>query len=204
MIACRRRSSANVRFAPSASETRHRTPDQILGPYFPTRRHAFTSNDLTTVKRSASRAQGEIIEVRGRVLNLNGEPVHAARLTIWQANSFGRYSHANDSNPAPLDPNFVGYTRIRSSDDGRYTIKTIKPGAYPASPNWTRPPHIHFEVQARFEWLVTQMYFPGEPLNDRDRLLASALYPESLVATEATPQHSQRRVLNFDIVLVRG
>jgi protocatechuate 3,4-dioxygenase beta subunit len=67
-----------------------------------------------------------------------------------------------------------------------------------------RPPHIHFEVQARFERLVTQMYFPGEPLNDRDRLLASALYPESLVATEATPQHSQRRVLNFDIVLVRG
>jgi protocatechuate 3,4-dioxygenase, beta subunit len=183
---------------------RHRTPDQILGPYFPTGRHAFTSNDLTAVAGGTGRAKGEIIEVRGRVLNLDGEAVRGARLTIWQANSLGRYRHANDSNPAPLDPNFLGCTRIRSSDDGSYIVKTIKPGAYPASPEWTRPPHIHFEVQGRFERLVTQMYFPGEPLNDRDRLLASALYPESLVATEATLQHSPRRLLKFDIVLVRG
>lgn len=186
------------------SENRHRTPDQILGPYFPARRRAFTSNDLTTVDGGTGRAQGEIIELRGRVLNLDGEPVPGARLTIWQANSLGRYRHANDSNPAPLDPNFFGCTRIRSSDNGSYIIKTIMPGAYPASPEWTRPPHIHFEVQGRFERLVTQMYFPGEPLNERDRLLAAALRPELLVATEATSQQSPRRILNFDIVLVRG
>jgi protocatechuate 3,4-dioxygenase, beta subunit len=187
-----------------AGGNRPRTPDQILGPYFPVRRRAFTSNDLTTVEGGTGEAQGELIKVTGRVLNLDGEPVRGARLTIWQANSLGRYRHANDSNPAPLDPNFVGCTRIRSSEDGSYIIKTIKPGAYPASPEWTRPPHIHFEVQGRFERLVTQMYFPGDPLNDRDRLLASALRPELLVATETIPEQSPQRVLNFDIVLVRG
>ena len=187
-----------------ASENRHRTPDQILGPFFPVQGRAITSADLTTVKGGNARAQGEVIEVAGRILNLDGKPVRGARLTIWQANSFGRYRHTNDRNAAPLDPNFVGCTRVRSNDDGSYAIQTIKPGAYPASPGWTRPPHIHFEVQGRFERLVTQMYFPGEPLNERDRLLAAALRPELLVAAEATPQQPSLRVLNFDIVLVRG
>jgi len=187
-----------------ASNNRRRTPDQILGPFFPVRCRAFASNDLTRVERGTGLAQGEVVEVRGRVLNLDGEPVRGARLTIWQANSLGRYRHANDSNPAPLDPNFLGCTRLRSSDDGSYMIKTIKPGAYPASPEWTRPPHIHFEVLGRFERLVTQMYFPGEPLNGRDRLLAAVLRPELLVATEATPQQPSGRLLNFDIVLVKG
>jgi protocatechuate 3,4-dioxygenase beta subunit len=187
-----------------ASENRHRTPDQILGPYFPVRRPTFTRTDLTRVEGGSAQAQGEIIEVTGRILNLDGDPVRGARLTIWQANSLGRYRHTNDRSIAPLDPNFGGCTRIRSNDDGTYAIRTIKPGAYPASPDWTRPPHIHFEVQGRFERLVTQMYFPGEPLNERDRLLAAALHPELLVATEATPQRRPRRVLNFDIVLVRG
>jgi protocatechuate 3,4-dioxygenase, beta subunit len=187
-----------------ASENRYRTPDQILGPFFPMRRRAVASADLTMVEGGNARAQGEVIEVTGRILNLDGEPVRGARLTIWQANSFGRYRHTNDRNVAPLDPNFAGCTRIRSNDDGSYAIRTIKPGAYPAGTDWTRPPHIHFEVQGRFERLVTQMYFPGEPLNERDRLLAAALRPELLVAAETTPQQPPRRILNFDIVLVRG
>jgi protocatechuate 3,4-dioxygenase beta subunit len=187
-----------------ASGKRHRTPDQILGPYFPARRGALTGADLTRIEGGNGQAQGEIIEVAGRIINLDGEPVRGARLTIWQANSFGRYRHLNDRNVAPLDPNFVGCTRIRSNDDGSYGVKTIKPGAYPASPDWTRPPHIHFEVQGRCERLVTQMYFPGEPLNERDRLLAAALRPDLLVAAEAKLQKTARRIFNFDIVLVRG
>ncbi len=187
-----------------AGKDRHRTPDQILGPYFPMQRSSFIGADLTRVEGRTGRAQGEVIEVTGRILNLDGEPVRGARLTVWQANSFGRYRHTNDRNTAPLDPNFVGCTRMRSNEDGSYAIQTIKPGAYSASSDWTRPPHIHFEVQGRFERLVTQMYFPGEPLNERDRLLAATLHPELLVASEATPQRPQRRVLNFDIVLVRG
>jgi protocatechuate 3,4-dioxygenase, beta subunit len=108
-------------------------------------------------------------------------------------------------NPAPLDPNFVGCVGIRCGDDGIYRIKTIKPGAYPAGPDWMRPPHIHFEVHGHFERLVTQMYFPGEPLNAHDRLLNSAPRPELLVATYPSPQGPPGlRVLNFDIVLSRG
>jgi protocatechuate 3,4-dioxygenase beta subunit len=187
-----------------ASEHRHRTPDQILGPYFPARHRAAAGTDLTHLEGGNARAQGEIVEITGRILNLDGEPVRGARLTIWQANSFGRYRHINDRNIAPLDPHFVGCTRIRSSDDGSYVIKTIKPGAYPAGPDWMRPPHVHFEVQGRFERLVTQMYFPGEPLNERDRLLAAALRPDLLVATPALLEEPAHRILNFDIVLTRG
>lgn len=187
-----------------ATENRHRTPDQILGPYFPVPRGAFTGADLTRIEGGDGQAQGEIIEVAGRIINLDGEPVRGARLTIWQANSFGRYVHPNDRNVAPLDPNFVGCTRIRSNADGSYRFKTVKPGAYPAGPDWTRPPHIHFEVQGRSERLVTQMYFPGESLNESDRLLAAALRPDLLVAAEAELQKTPRRILNFDVVLVRG
>lgn len=184
---------------------RHRTPDQILGPYFPTGRRPATQDDLTAIKGAGRCAQGEVIEVAGRILSLDGRPVRGATLTVWQANTFGRYAHCNDSNPAPLDPNFVGCVRIRSNADGVYRIKTVKPGAYHAGPDWTRPPHIHFEVQGQFERLVTQMYFPGEPLNAFDRLLMSALYPELLIATPVSLEHGpEHRVLNFDLVLTRG
>jgi protocatechuate 3,4-dioxygenase beta subunit len=185
---------------------RHRTPDQILGPYFPTGCAPARQDDLTSIRGVDGLAWGEIIEVTGRILDRQGEPVRSAGLTIWQANSFGRYAHANDANPAPLDPNFVGCVDIRSGNDGVYRIKTIKPGAYPAGPDWMRPPHIHFEVQGQFGRLITQMYFPGEPLNAGDRLLNTALRPDLLIATPASPeqQPGPPRVLNFDIVLTRG
>jgi protocatechuate 3,4-dioxygenase, beta subunit len=184
---------------------RHRTPDQILGPYFPTAKQPLARADLTRRSDHGGLAQGEIIEIRGHVLNVRGEPVPGAKLTIWQANAFGRYAHANDSNPAPLDPNFVGCATIRSDDTGRYAIRTIKPGSYPAAANWTRPPHIHFEVEGQFERLVTQMYFPDETLNANDRLLTSALRPDLLIARPAaSTQPSTHRALNFDIVLTRG
>jgi protocatechuate 3,4-dioxygenase beta subunit len=161
--------------------------------------------DLTGRPDRVGNAEGEIVEIRGRVLNMRGEPVPRATLTIWQANAFGRYAHANDTNPAPPDPNFVGCVRIRSGDDGRYAIKTIKPGSYPASADWTRPPHIHFEIEGRFERLVTQMYFPGEALNARDRLLMSSLRPELLNARQAQPHECcDCRVFNFGVVLTRG
>ncbi len=184
---------------------RHRTPDQILGPYFPMGHTPVPQADLTSVNGVDGLAQGEIIEVFGHVLNLDGEPVRGVAVTIWQANTFGRYTHGNDPNPAPLDPHFVGCVGIRSDNDGVYRIKTVKPGAYPAGPDWMRPPHIHFEVHGRFERLITQMYFPGEPLNASDRLLNAALRPDLLIAKPAPSEDgSGHRVLNFDIVLARG
>src|SRR5450755_4228447 len=189
----------------STGTHRHRTPDQILGPYFPMGQTPVPQSDLTSVKGIEGLAQGEITEITGRVLNLDGEPVRGIPVTIWQANSFGRYMHVNDPNPAPLDPNFVGCVGIRSDGDGVYRIKTVKPGAYPAGPAWTRPPHIHFEIHGQFERLITQMYFPGEPLNTSDRLLSAALRPDLLIATCLPPQDPLgRRVLHFDIVLSRG
>ena len=189
----------------STGTRRHRTPDQILGPYFPTGDTPAPQVDLTSVKGAGGLAQGEIIEVTGRVLNLDGEPICGVPVTIWQANTFGRYLHVNDPNPAPLDPNFVGCVGIQSDSAGTYRIKTVKPGAYPAGPDWMRPPHIHFEIHGRFERLITQMYFPDEPLNACDRLLNAALRPDLLIAAPVPlgdrPHH---RVLNFDIVLTKG
>ena len=184
---------------------RHRTPDQILGPFFPIGHTPVKREDLTTIEGRAGRAQGEIIKVIGRITNRLGEPARGVPITVWQANSLGRYAHGNDDNPAPLDPSFAGCVSICSNDDGFYRIRTVKPGAYPAGPDWMRPPHIHFEVHGQFERLVTQMYFPGEPLNACDRLLNAALRPDLLIATpvsaDGAPGH---RVLCFDIVLNRG
>ena len=189
----------------STSTRRYRTPDQILGPYFPTGQTPAPQIDLTSVKGVEGHAQGEIIEVTGRVLNLDGESVRSIPITVWQANAFGRYAHGNDPNPAPLDSNFVGCVGIRSDSDGVYRIRTVKPGAYPAGRDWMRPPHIHFEIHGRFERLITQMYFPDEPLNASDRLLNAVLYPDLLIARQVLSENgSSHRVLKFDIVLARG
>ncbi len=99
----------------------------------------------------------------GRVLNAGGEPVSGARIEIWQANAHGRYAHPADDNPAPLDPNFQGYAKLLTDADGRYRFKTIKPSAYPAGA-FMRPAHIHFDVTGKLDRLVTQMYFPDDPL----------------------------------------
>jgi protocatechuate 3,4-dioxygenase, beta subunit len=191
----------------SSATRRHRTPDQVLGPYFPTGQTQTPAPqvDLTSVNGVEGHAQGEIIEATGRVLNLGGDPVRGIPITVWQANTFGRYMHGNDPNPAPLDPHFVGCVGIRSDNDGAYRIKTVRPGAYPAGPDWMRPPHIHFEIHGRFERLITQMYFPNEPLNSGDRLLNAALRPDLLIAKPVPSEDGcGHRVLNFDIVLSRG
>jgi Protocatechuate 3,4-dioxygenase beta subunit len=141
-----------------------RTPHQILGPFFPQGLRPATQGDLTIVEGVAGHAQGEIIEVRGRVLDDKGNPVAGARLSIWQANSFGRYCIQMISTPRrwiqtskaspPFNP-----ARRRVSDQDR------EARTYPVGPDWMRAPHIHLEVQGQFERLITQMYFPGEPLN---------------------------------------
>lgn len=122
-------------------------------------------------------AQGQLIHVAGRVLDEDGRPVAGAMVELWQANAAGRYAHPNDRRDAPLDPNFLGHGRTRTDAEGRYGFFTIRPGAYPVpdSGRWWRPPHIHFSIlgPASVSRLVTQMYFPGDPLNEFDRLLHS-------------------------------
>src|SRR6267378_5072788 len=162
-------SVVSTRFAMARAALR-RTPEQILGPFYPLT-PLDQNADLTRVSGRPGRAEGQVLTVMGRVLNLKGDPVRNAKVEIWQANAHGRYTHPSDTNPAPLDPNFEGVAVQTTDAEGRYRFKTIKPGAYPVTPSWMRPPHLHFEVTGKVNRLVTQMYFPGEPLNDKDLLL---------------------------------
>ena len=112
--------------------------------------------------------QGERIIVSGRVLDENGRPVRNTVVEVWQCNAAGRYLHKGDQHDAPLDPNFTGTGQVLTDDHGRYRFTTIKPGAYPWRNHFNawRPAHIHFSLHGEGigQRLVTQMYFPGDPL----------------------------------------
>ena len=199
-------SAASTRFA-IAQTAEHRTPEQILGPYYPLK--GFDQNaDLTRVPGRPGRAKGQILDVMGRVLNLKGEPVRNAKVEIWQANARGRYTHPSDTNPAPLDPNFEGSVVLTADQEGRYRFKTIKPAGYPAGPNRMRPAHIHFQVSGRQDRLVTQMYFEGDPYNDTDRFLLTALEQKDMLIAKLLPATSEMepeaKLVVFDIVLSAG
>jgi protocatechuate 3,4-dioxygenase beta subunit len=134
-----------------------------------------TDNDLT--RQHAGEPLGERIIVAGRVLDEDGRPVPHTLIEIWQCNAAGRYMHSRDDHPAPLDPNFSGAGRTLTDAQGNYQFTTIKPGAYPwrNHPNAWRPAHIHFSLfgtsfQSR---LVTQMYFPNDPLFPFDPIMQS-------------------------------
>ena len=161
------------------------TPSQTTGPFYPVDKPLDADADLTLIKGHKQRASGQVVHVMGRVLDTNGKPIPGARLEIWQANARGRYVHPGDSNPAPLDPHFEGYASLLADDLGRYRFKTIKPGAYPAG-SAMRPPHIHFGVTGRRERLVTQMYFPKEPRNDNDFVIAGAGDARGLLVAEVS------------------
>ena len=146
------------------------TPSQTMGPFFPVDRLAEEDADLTWIKGHKKRADGNVIQVSGRVLDQYGNPVSGAQLDIWQCNSLGRYAHANDVATMPLDPNFQGYASIRTGANGDWRITTVKPAAYD-SPIGNRTPHIHFDVQGKRQRLITQMYFSDDSIsNSQDRL----------------------------------
>jgi len=131
--------------------------------------------DLT--RQHAGEPLGERIIVGGRVLDGDGRPLAGTLVEIWQANASGRYVHASDQHPAPLDPNFTGAGYCITDAEGAYSFVTIKPGAYPWKnhPNAWRPAHIHFSLFGRnfSQRLITQMYFPGDPLLDIDPIYQS-------------------------------
>jgi protocatechuate 3,4-dioxygenase, beta subunit len=131
--------------------------------------------DLTRNADTGGEAIGERIIVTGRVLDEDGAPVSRTLVEIWQANAAGRYIHKKDEHPAPLDPNFVGGGRTVTDEDGSYRFLTIKPGAYPwrNHANAWRPAHIHFSLfgPAFVTRLITQMYFPGDPLHELDPIM---------------------------------
>ncbi len=185
------------------------TEEQVLGPFYPMHKPLDRDADLTQLRGRRGTAKGQIIHLMGRVVNPQGKPLSGIQLEIWQANTHGRYAHINDTNDAPLDPNFQGYGIQVSDAKGLFRFKTIKPSAYATGiEDWSRPPHIHFSVKGRHEALVTQMYFPGEELNAKDRLLQSAAPNQaSLIAKVESPvagMEPDSLIVTWTIVLTRG
>jgi protocatechuate 3,4-dioxygenase, beta subunit len=151
------------------------TLSEITGPSFPNEIASPNAFDLT--RQHKGEPLGERIEVGGRVMDEDGRPIRNTLVEIWQANAAGRYLHKNDQHNAPLDPNFTGEGCTFTDEDGRYRFVTIRPGAYPWKNHYNawRPQHIHFSLfgPAFATRLVTQMYFPGDPLLDFDPIFHS-------------------------------
>jgi protocatechuate 3,4-dioxygenase beta subunit len=151
------------------------TLSETTGPMFGDRAIGELDHDLT--RQHAGEPLGERISVSGRVLGADGRPLAGQLIEIWQANAAGRYRHAVDDHDAPLDPNFAGAGRCLTDEDGAYRFVTVKPGAYPwrNHPNAWRPAHIHFSLFGRAftDRLITQMYFPGDPLFPFDPIFNS-------------------------------
>jgi len=146
------------------------TLSEVTGPNFQSDSANVKACDLT--RQHAGEPLGERIIVSGWVLDENARPMRNTLVEIWQANAAGRYQHKVDQHHAPLDPNFTGCGHMLTDGEGRYRFVTIRPGAYPWQnhPNAWRPAHIHFSVfgPAFASRLVTQMYFPGDPLLESD------------------------------------
>ena len=157
------------------------TLSELTGPVYGHEAVREGDNDLT--RQHKNEPLGERIIVHGHVLDENGRGVPNTLLEIWQANACGRYVHVRDQHPAPLDPNFTGAGRAQSDASGYYRFVTIKPGAYPWGNhhNAWRPAHIHFSVFGRAftQRLVTQMYFPGDPLMAYDPIIHAVRDPQA-------------------------
>jgi protocatechuate 3,4-dioxygenase beta subunit len=189
--------------SPDYASTRKRSPSkptimiphtmtELTGPVYGHNRIEASESDLT--RQHAGEPLGERIIVSGRVLDEDGRPVPYTLVEIWQCNAAGRYIHTRDQHPAPLDPNFTGAGRVVTDAEGRYRFVTIKPGAYPwrNHPNAWRPAHIHLSLfgPSFLTRLVTQMYFPNDPLFAFDPIYNSV------------PEHARHRMVSsFDINL---
>jgi protocatechuate 3,4-dioxygenase beta subunit len=183
------------------------SPLEAAGPTFPTRFVKDSEADLTAWGKSAP--LGEKMVLVGRVLDENGRPVPRSLVEIWQANASGKYPHPVDDHEAPLDPNFLGKGQVLTDDEGRYRVVTIKPGAYPWQNHafaW-RPAHIHLSLfgNAYAQRLMTQMFFPGDPLLAIDPIFNSV--PEAgrrLLIADLDLEHGVEGVAlgyRFDVVL---
>ena len=187
------------------------TASELSGPQDLLRRLAPLRGDLAG--HGGKRAIGQLIHLRARIVDEDGAPVPGAVVEIWHCNAAGKYIHPNDTHDAPVDPNFYGAARVVAGDSGLVELRTIKPGAYPVpeSSGWWRPPHVHFSVWGR-TWLsrlVTQMFFPGEPLNDSDPVLNAIRDPGArerciarLVPPAKGPAQASEQALAYEYQLV--
>lgn len=144
-----------------------RTPSATEGPFYPLEEMRFddVDNNLVKIAGKVEQAGGELIILRGRVIDTQGNPIKGARVEIWQCDVNGHYLHFADRNPVPRDTAFQGFGQDISNDKGEYSFRTIKPVSYPG-----RTPHIHVKAFANGRELTTQFYLHGHPQNNRDFL----------------------------------
>jgi protocatechuate 3,4-dioxygenase beta subunit len=207
---------------PGYRSTRFRAPDRplvtipeaahpVAGPVFG--EDALDPSDADLTGQHGGEPLGERIVVSGRLLDEDGRPIPGVLIEIWQANAAGRYRHEVDDHPAPLDPNFSGAGRVLTDSEGTYRFVTIKPGAYPwrNHENAWRPAHLHFSIFGRAfaQRLVTQMYFPGDPLFPYDPIMNAVRDPEArrLLVSQfdlATTTPDWALGFRWDIVVGRG
>ncbi len=186
------------------------TLSEYTGPVYGTSCIRELDNDLTRNATRNGEAIGERIIIQGQVKDDTGRPVPSALVELWQANACGRYIHKLDQHDAPLDPNFSGAGRALTDDQGSFTFTTIRPAAYPwrNHHNAWRPSHIHFSVFGAnlTSRLVTQMYFPGDPLLELDPIYNSIPGRNARQRLIANYDHELTKPLfalgyRFDIVL---
>ncbi|MEM7729156.1 MAG: hypothetical protein AAF311_07760 [Pseudomonadota bacterium] len=196
---------------PTDNTSAQRTPSQRLHPIPEAARESFVpafsappilqdlENDLTRLSQDGPVADGTVIDVSGRIRSSSGLPVRDALIELWNANTFGRYTHIDDQSNLPLDPNFTGFGRVATDEHGAYRFRTILPGQYLARADigrW-RPRHLHFSIQGGTSRLVTQMYFDGDPHNSKD--------PGYILLGDAADRHIGQELspnqYEFDIVI---
>lgn len=201
--------------AAGASGTCAPTPRQTTGPFYPVFEQVDEDVDLMQLTGQERPARGQVIRVQGRVLDPSCVPVAGALVDLWQADSFGRYKHPADPNPARPDANFQGWGQAVTGAAGHYSFETIKPAAYPlecldGQPDEAagyRTPHIHVRVSKRgFVEISTQMYFAGEKLNDTDIVLERIAASERprVVITPAAGRPDDVPLFQFDIAIARS
>lgn len=176
------------------------TATSDMGPFYPQGYRGESDADLTRVAGAARQAEGQVIEVVGRVLDRFGKPIRGAQLDIWQANHHGRYDHPQDPAEMPLDPGFQGFARITTGADGSWKLTTVKPGSY-ASPIGQRTPHIHMDAAGQSSRAILQMYFPEDAAaNAKDTLFRSLGSDAPTSIATALGDHRY----GWDIVLLEG
>ena len=185
-------------------EDRILTPEQTAGPFYPKPaigEQEFYDADLTRKGKDSPVAEGEIVVVQGKVVDLEGNPVVDSIVEVWQACLSGRYNHPDDTNTAPIDPNFQYWARMTTDASGSYSFKTILPGKYPG-----RTAHIHYKIQSKdLPELVTQMYFESRMDDNRKDGVYKGIRPEQqkavTVAFQKSKEHENLPVGQFVITL---
>jgi protocatechuate 3,4-dioxygenase beta subunit len=181
-----------------------RTPRQTPGPFYPDHLPLDTDNDLLIIDDALTRAVGDVTQLSGRVIDVDGRPVRGALVEIWQVDHNGVYLHSDSANGARRDSHFQGFGRFETGSTGEYRFRTIKPVPYA-----NRTPHIHFAVRRGADSFTTQCYVAGEPRNDLDFVLNSISDPKArasvIVPFRRIPESPTGELAaRFDIVLSRA